>query len=450
MNRNSFLLSGFRDFNPNQMINRKYIFKNIENIFIKYGFLPIETPVLEKFSLFSNIYGSENEKLIFNVINSGNFLSTINVSDFYKGYKHLLSLISFKAMRYDLTFPFYRYMISHENQYFPFKRYQIQPVWRADRPQKGRYREFYQCDADIVGSDSLISESEMLCMINEILTSFGINKFNIYINHRLVLKSISKYIGESLKEYYLYIGIDKIDKIGKYKVFKYFINKGFSYLSLFKLENIFNFKGNNKKKIFFLKKKISNCDYITSALDDILNILKYSSLVFNKKKNIVFDLKLSRGISYYSGAIFEVKLNNINIGSICGGGRYKKLINISNSLNFSGIGFSFGLDRLYFVINKLNLFPKNKFSVMVMIANINLNYACFNILSDLRLKGNSVEIYPDVIDLSKQLIYANKKSIPFVLIINYKSNHLDSFILRNMLTGEQNIYNKKSIINIFS
>lgn len=443
------LARGTRDFGPEKMAKRNYIFSTIRTVFQKFGFEPIETPAIENLSVLMGKYGEEGDQLLFKILNSGNFSEKIAQSDLDEGYKNLTMKISEKGLRYDLTVPFARFVAMNRNDLvFPFKRYQIQPVWRADRPQRGRYREFYQCDADVVGTNSLVCEAEIIAMLQEILTNLGID-FTIKINNRKILTGISEAIGAAGQEATLAIAIDKLDKIGKEAVLLELQERGFSDNSLSKIEPIFSFSGTNLEKLEFLKIFLKNSEIGQLGVEELEKVLIYSASYGSDNEKVELDITLARGLAYYTGAIFEVKVNNVVMGSISGGGRYDNLTDLFGLPGVSGVGISLGVDRIYDVLEELNLFPDfaNE-GTKVVISNFdnNLLDKVLPILSKLREQNIKAEIYPDSAKLGKQIEYASKKSIPYFLVIGQEEIDNQLFGLKNLNTGEQEKLNFESIL----
>ena len=352
---------GVRDFGPEKMVKRNYIFQTIKTVFQKFGFLPIETPTMENLSVLTGKYGDEGDQLIFKVLNSGDYLSKVDASDIASGYKKMTPKIAEKGLRYDLTVPFARFVVMNRNEItFPFKRFQIQPVWRADRPQKGRYREFYQCDADVVGTNSLLCEAEIVLMIDEVLTNLKIDDFTIKINNRKILTGIAEAIGEFGKEAVICVAIDKLDKIGEDGVIKELQENGIAEEAINKLMPIIALKGNNLEKIAQLRNILINTPTGLLGLEELNKVFDYLSVFEIQQATIEFDIALARGLSYYTGCIFEVKANGVQMGSISGGGRYDNLTGMFGLPDVSGVGFSFGVDRIYDVLEELQLFPNDQ------------------------------------------------------------------------------------------
>jgi len=444
---------GTRDFSPDMMIKRNFIFDTIKNVFKKYNFQPLETPAMENLSVLMGKYGEEGDQLLFKVLNSGDFLDGVSSGIISEGYKKTTSKISEKGLKYDLTVPFARYVVMNRNDItFPFKRYQIQPVWRGDRPQKGRYREFYQCDADVVGTDSLLCEAEIILMINEVFEKLKINNYSIKINNRKVLSGIAEVCGAIGKEADLAVAIDKLDKIGREKVEQELLERGFTQENLLKLSPIFEITGDFQKKISELEIIFINSEIGKTGLEEIKLVLEYVNAFGNKNNHIEFDASLARGLSYYTGAIFEVKALDVQIGSISGGGRYDNLTGAFGLSGVSGVGISFGVDRIYDVMDELNLFPPSStHSSKIMIASFDKETFLYSIsvLKTLRENNISAELYPDVVKMKKQLDYANAKKIPFVVVIGTDEIKSGKLTIKNMETGEQEKLNLKEIIEKF-
>ena len=444
------IVKGTRDFGPQQMVRRNYIFGTIRSVYEKFGFQPIETPAMENLSTLMGKYGEEGDQLLFKILNSGNFSEKIGQSDVEEGYKKLTTKISEKGLKYDLTVPFARYVVMNRSDLaMPFKRYQIQPVWRGDRPQKGRYREFYQCDADVVGTDSLVCEAEIVLMIHEVMNAFGIN-FSLKINNRKILTGLSEAIGAIGQEGSLAVAIDKLDKIGKEKVLEELAEKGFSSESLAKLDPIFEISGTNQAKFVKLEELFENSETGKQGINELKQVWDYLSAFGLSEENIELDITLARGLSYYTGAIFEVKALGVQIGSITGGGRYDNLTGTFGAPGLSGVGISFGVDRIYDVMEELNLFPNNQ-SVTTKIlfchfGKEELNYA-LPLLQMARLAGLNSEVYPDISKIKKQLDYADRKQIPYVCIIGSEEMKSGKLTLKNMISGEQETLDFEQILS---
>jgi histidyl-tRNA synthetase len=439
---------GTRDFGPEKMARRNFIFSNIKSVFQLYGFLPLETPAMENLSVLTGKYGDEGDQLLFKILNSGDYLS--DVQDISEGYKKLTTKISEKGLRYDLTVPFARYVVMNRNEItIPFKRYQMQPVWRADRPQKGRYREFYQCDADVVGTDSLICEAEIIGMLIQAFGLLGMNDFTIKINNRKILTGLAEAAGAPGKEAELCIAIDKLDKIGLDKVREELAERGFSSATIKNLDPIFNLSGNTREKLSALRKIVAASEIGLKGIEELETVFKYAAFLRLDDSKVAFDVTLARGLSYYTGAIFEVKANNVSMGSICGGGRYDNLTGAFGMPGLSGVGISFGIDRIYDVMEELKLFPESaETASQVLVANFDPDseLVALGILSELREAGVSSEIYPESAKLKKQLSYADSKRIPFTVIAGPEEIASGKFALRNMKTGVQESLSVREII----
>ncbi|KAA5544737.1 histidine--tRNA ligase [Adhaeribacter rhizoryzae] len=432
---------GTRDFNPQVVVKRNYIFSTIRKTFEKFGYQPLETPAMENLSVLTGKYGEEGDQLIFKILNSGDYLAKTAVTDFEQGSKSMLRKISEKALRYDLTVPFARFVVMNRNEItFPFKRYQIQPVWRADRPQRGRYREFYQCDADVVGTKSLLCEAEIVLMIDEVLSNLGITDFSIKINHRGILAGIAEAIGQKGREVEICVAIDKLDKIGQEGVNKELSERGVSDDSIAALQPILNLKGDSNTLISSLDNILENSAEGKRGLDEIKEVFKYLSSFQVKNAALNLDIALARGLSYYTGCIFEVKVNNATMGSISGGGRYDNLTGMFGLPDVSGVGFSFGVDRIYDVMEELNLFQaSNQTITQLLISNFDKASEEYSLplLQQFRNAGIATELYPEAAKLKKQMTYADQKKIPFVLLVGSEEMQTGLLQLKNMQTGEQ-------------
>jgi len=445
------LARGTRDFGPEQMAKRNFIFETIRRSFQRYGFLPLETPAFENLSVLMGKYGEEGDQLLFKILNSGDFSGKLVEKDLLDGYKPLTSKISEKGLRYDLTVPFARYVVMNRGTLaMPFKRYQIQPVWRADRPQRGRYREFYQCDADVVGTDSLLCEAEIVNLLHDILPALGITDFTVKINNRKILTGIADMIGAEGMEGPLCVAIDKLDKIGKDKVVDELAERGFSENSITLLDPIFSLS--DKDEPFAeLRTWLGKSEIAMKGIDELEQVWNMVKLLGLENPKIQFDVTLARGLSYYTGAIFEVKANNVQIGSISGGGRYDNLTGTFGVPGISGVGISLGVDRIYDVMEELNLFPDNQTSsTQVMLSNFDKNAFEFglSILPKFRNSGINAEMYPDSVKLKKQLDYADRKNIPFVVLIGSEEMESGQLTLKNMKTGEQQKVTVEEIIEL--
>lgn len=440
---------GTRDFTPLEMARRNYIFDSIRSVFKLHGYLPIETPAMENLSTLIGKYGEEGDKLLFKILNSGNYLSDVP-DDTYSGKESgkMLKHISEKGLRYDLTVPFARYVVQHNNEItFPFKRYQIQPVWRADRPQKGRYREFYQCDVDVIGSNSLLYEVEMVTIADEIFRKLGIS-ISILMNNRKILSGIAEVIGESARITDITVAIDKIDKIGQEGVNKELAEKGLSSETIAKLQPILDLKGSNLQKLDQLTAILASSATGLQGIEEMRTIFTLINEL-QPEANVEIDLTLARGLNYYTGAIIEIKANDVQMGSISGGGRYDDLTGIFGLKGMSGIGISFGADRIYDVMNELKLFPPDtEQATKVMLVNFggNEELVSLKMLHKLHEAGVSAEIYPEPLKMKKQFSYADNKKIPFTIIIGNEEAATGLYQLKNMLSGEQDKLSENEII----
>lgn len=448
------LARGTRDFGPEVMAKRNFIFDAVKNVYKKYGFLPLETPSIENLSVLMGKYGEEGDQLLFKILNSGDFLKDVVAEDLETGYKEVLKKVAEKGLRYDLTVPFARYVAMNRQQLaIPFKRYQIQPVWRADRPQKGRYREFYQCDADVVGTHSLICEAEIVLMLHEVFRDLGITGFMVKINNRKVLAGIAEAIGAPGKEATLSVAIDKLDKIGKEKVEAELIDRRFSEENIRQLQPLFHLENTNNL-FSFLKEWLHESPTGLLGVQELENIWSLVHGLGLENPRIEFDPSLARGLSYYTGAIFEVKALNVSIGSISGGGRYDNLTGSFGVQGMSGVGISLGVDRIYDVMEELSLFPTrlSYSSTRVMVTHFGEETlkGSLKLLSLLRERGISAEIYPDTAKIKKQFEYADRKGIPLVLIAGPEELAQKTFLLKNMVTGEQNPVTEDTLISAVS
>jgi histidyl-tRNA synthetase len=424
------------------MAKRQFIFDNIRKVFQKYGFQPLETPAMENLSTLTGKYGEEGDQLLFKVLNSGDFLKDVPSDKLEsKNSKQLSFEISEKGLRYDLTVPFARYVVMNRGEMtFPFKRYQIQPVWRADRPQKGRYREFYQCDADVVGTDSLICEAEIILMIKEVFKSLNIADYTIKINHRGVLSGLAELAGAKENQMSLFVAIDKLDKIGEDKVKEELIARGFSESSLKTVFDILNFKGTTAEKIAFLTSQFSSSESGNKGVKDLTETFRLLQDYGTDDSHVELDIALARGLSYYTGCIFEVKINNVAIGSVSGGGRYDNLTGGFGLPNVSGVGISFGVDRLYDAMEELKLFPEGaQSSSKVLVCHFDDESRRYGlkVVQTLRENGIASEVYPDSVKIQKQLDYANKKMIPFTIVIGSEEVKSGVLAFKDMRAGQQ-------------
>lgn len=430
---------GTRDFGPLVMAQRNYIFDTIRSVFQLYGYQPIETPSMEMLSTLLGKYGEEGDKLLFRILNSGDFLSGVNNLSADSDATSLLPFVSEKGLRYDLTVPFARYVVQYRNDIvFPFKRYQIQPVWRADRPQKGRYREFYQCDADIVGSDALLNEAELVQMVNDVFKKLGI-KVAVKINNRKILAGIASYIGNPEAITDITVAIDKLDKIGIEQVNNELLAKRIDQNAVDKLQPVLFMQGSSREKLQQMAQLIGDNETGAKGISEMQTLFDYLESM-HLDLNFELDLTLARGLNYYTGAIFEVKATEVQMGSICGGGRYDDLTGIFGMPGVSGVGISFGADRIYDVMKEKNLFPeKSESSTAVLFVNFGLveERHCLPLLADLRKAGINAEIYPEADKMKKQMKYADQKKIAFVVLAGETEIQTGRLTVKNMLTGEQ-------------
>lgn len=442
---------GTRDFSPAEMAKRNYIFNTIKDVYALYGYQQIETPSMETLQTLMGKYGEEGDKLLFKILNSGDFIGKLPSEEFVSdNVLKLAAKICEKGLRYDLTVPFARYVVMHRDELqMPFKRYQIQPVWRADRPQKGRYREFYQCDADVVGSDSLLNEVELIQIIDTVFTKFGIN-VQIKVNNRKILAGIAEYIGQPDKIVDITVAIDKLDKIGVDAVNAEMLANGISEEAVSKLQPILTMSGTNKEKLKTIAQTIATSEIGVKGVEESRFILEKVEAV-GMQNELQLDLTLARGLNYYTGAIFEVKAKDVAIGSITGGGRYDNLTGIFGMPGLSGVGISFGADRIYDVLNTLDLYPQNA-TQATQVLFINFGEAeadfCLPIATKVRAAGISVELYPDSAKMKKQMAYANSKSIPFVVLVGENEINQGKVTLKNMITGDQQLVSAEELIAI--
>ena len=440
---------GTRDFSPVEMAKRNYIFNTIREVFHLFGYQQIETPSMENLSTLMGKYGDEGDKLLFKIQNSGDYFSGLTDEELLsRNAAKLASKFCEKGLRYDLTVPFARYVVMHRDEIsFPFKRYQIQPVWRADRPQKGRYREFYQCDADVVGSNSLLNEVELVQMIDRVYGKFGI-RVSIKINNRKILTGIAEIIGEADKIVDITVAIDKLDKIGLDNVNAELASKGIPQEAIEKLQPIIMLSGTNEEKLETLKTVLAGSETGLKGVEESEFILKtVASLCV--KSEVELDLTLARGLNYYTGAIFEVKALDVQIGSISGGGRYDNLTGVFGMSGMSGVGNSFGADSIYDVLNQLDRYPKEAVNAtQLLFVNFGDKEAayCLPVLSQARDAGIRAEIYPDSAKMKKQMSYANDKNIPFVAIVGENEMNEGKLTLKNMTTGEQSLVTPEELL----
>ena len=438
---------GTRDFSPLEMMRRQYIFDKIRDVFRTFGFGPLETPAMENLSTLLGKYGDEGDKLLFKILNSGDYAAGLNDEEL-----RTASRICEKGLRYDLTVPFARYVVMHRDEItFPFKRYQIQPVWRADRPQKGRYREFYQCDADVVGSNSLLNEVELVQMIDRVFNKFGV-RISVKINNRKILTGIAEIIGEADKIVDITVAIDKLDKIGLDNVNAELASKGIPQEAIDKLQPIILLSGSNEEKLETLKTVLATSETGMKGVEESEFILKTVASL-GVKSEVELDLTLARGLNYYTGAIFEVKALDVQIGSITGGGRYDNLTGVFGMAGVSGVGISFGADRIFDVLNQLELYPKEAVNgTQLLFINFGEKEAAFsmNVLTQVRAAGIRAEIFPDSCKMKKQMGYANSKMIPFVALVGENEMNEGKVTLKNMETGEQKLITPEELVSELS
>jgi histidyl-tRNA synthetase len=433
---------GTRDFGPSVMVKRNFIIDTIKGVFERYGFLPLETPAMENLSVLTGKYGEEGDQLLFKILNSGNYLDGIDRTDLSEAdSKSLAFRISEKGLRYDLTVPFARYVVMNRNDIvFPFKRYQVQPVWRADRPQKGRYREFYQCDADVVGTDSLICEAEIILMIHEVFSRLGIREFSLRINSRKILEGMAEAFGVSDRTGEFFTLLDKLDKTGKEKLLEEFSSAGFNQGFIQKLDDLLSNAGRYSSDPDLLTSLIGSSDKGLKGIEEIKSASSYCRAMGADLSRLEFDFTLARGLSYYTGIILEARITNVKIGSVGGGGRYDNLTGVFGLPGISGVGFSFGIDRIFDVMDELTLFPEmHAGSTRIMLTNFGGEAESFalGLITRLRQNGINAEIFPENDKIKKQLNFANKKRIPYVLFIGTEELKQGRFALKNMLEGTQ-------------
>lgn len=438
---------GTRDFSPVEMAKRNYIFDTIRQVYALYGFQQIETPAMENLSTLMGKYGEEGDKLLFKILNSGDFLHGMTADEVANtSTQRLAARFCEKGLRYDLTVPFARYVVQHREELtLPFKRYQIQPVWRADRPQKGRYREFYQCDADVVGSDSLINEVELMQIVDTVFSRFGI-RVCIKINNRKILTGIAEMIGQADKIVDITVAIDKLDKIGLEAVNAELAADGIPADAIEKLQPIINLSGTNEQKLQTMRQVLAESEVGLRGVDECEYILNH---LVGLKNEVELDLTLARGLNYYTGAIFEVKALDVQIGSITGGGRYDNLTGIFGMPGLSGVGISFGADRIFDVLNQLDLYPKETAgATRLLFVNFGEAEAAYTlpILAQVRSAGICAEIYPDAVKMKKQMSYANQKQIPYVAIVGENEMAQGKVMLKNMQTGEQQLLTPDELV----
>ena len=440
MSQKVSLPKGTRDFSSDIMMQRNYVFKTIQSAFQRFGFMPVETPAMENLDTLMGKYGEEGDRLIFKVLNSGDYLSKASLGIDTTS-KSLTKQISEKALRYDLTVPLARYVVQNRNDItFPFKRYQMQPVWRADRPQKGRFREFYQCDADVVGSDSLLYEVELLQLYDEVFAMLGMQDYSICINNRKVLSGIAEIICESEKLIDITVALDKLDKIGVEKVQEEMRLKGIGNEAIDKITPLFDLSGSNTNKLEKLESFLSDSEVGLKGIEELRFVLNMLSDIGLRKAKIELDVTLARGLNYYTGAIFEVKTNEMQMGSIGGGGRYDDLTSMFGLKDVSGVGISFGVDRICLVLEELNLFPDSlATSTQIMFVNFGQQETayCMKLLKQLRDAGINAEIYPTPAKIKKQMNYADKKGVQYVVLVGEDEMVSGNLTVKNMSEGTQ-------------
>ncbi len=452
MSQKPSIPKGTRDFLPADVARRSYIFETIKRSFKTYGFLPIETPSFELSSTLMGKYGEEGDRLIFRILNSGEKVRKADLEALAAdNLPKFASSLSEKALRYDLTVPFARFVVQHQNELsFPFKRYQIQPVWRADRPQHGRYQEFYQCDADVVGSDSLLYEVDFVLLFDHVLADLNLPGFTIRLNNRKILTGIAEVSGESDKLIDITVAIDKLDKIGEEGVLNELSAKGVSNQAIERIRPLFGFTGSNDHKLGLMRSFLAESELGLKGLDELEYVLQQVNSLGLRKGVVEFDVTLARGLNYYTGAIFEVNVHEVKMGSICGGGRYDDLTGLFGLKGLSGVGVSFGADRIYDVLTELNLFPEDTdqtISLLFTNFGVKEEQYCMKLVHLLRQKGLDCELYPSQAKLQKQLKYANDRNAKFVAMIGEEELNNNTILLKNMVSGEQKHLTEKELID---
>ncbi|WP_349664077.1 histidine--tRNA ligase [Cellulophaga lytica] len=442
---------GTRDFSPSEIAKRNYIFDIVKKHFQTFGFQPIETPSFENSQTLMGKYGDEGDRLIFKILNSGDYLNKVNDEVYQQKDSSLLTpKISEKALRYDLTVPFARYVVMHQNEIdFPFKRYQIQPVWRADRPQKGRFREFFQCDADVVGSDSLLQEIELVQLYDAVFTNLKLTGATIKLNNRKILAGIAEVIGAKERLIDFTVALDKLDKIGVEGVTKEMLEKGISEDAIQKATPLFSLAGTNTEQLKVLAELLKDSEEGKKGVEELTFIIRAVEKLGLQSANLAIDVTLARGLNYYTGAIFEVAApSGVKMGSIGGGGRYDDLTGIFGLKDVSGVGISFGLDRIYLVLEELNLFPEeiNK-SLEILCVNFGDNeaFAALELVTELRKNGVKADVYPSAVKMQKQMKYANKRNVPYVVLIGEQELLNGDFVVKNMEKGDQQTYKLSNV-----
>lgn len=445
---------GTRDFLPHEVARRTYIFDTIKSVFKTYGFAPIETPSFELSTTLLGKYGEEGDRLIFRILNSGDKMKKADVAALNEGnLPRFANSLAEKALRYDLTVPFARFVVQHQNELsFPFKRYQIQPVWRADRPQHGRYQEFYQCDCDVVGSDSLLYEVDFVQIFDQVLTKLQIPGFTIKLNNRKILSGIAEVSGESDKLVDITVAIDKLDKIGEEGVVKELKEKGVSDQAITIISPLFQISGDNETRLSLMKSFLKDSQIGLKGIEELEFVLNQTKELGLERAEVEFDVTLARGLNYYTGAIFEVKVHDVKMGSICGGGRYDDLTGLFGLSGLSGVGISFGADRIYDVLNELNLYPSNTDAALTLLfANFGEQEAgyCMKLCKKMRQIGIDCEVYPSIAKMQKQFKYADNRSVKYVAIIGEEEMKKGVIQLKNMESGEQKEFSESDLLAFF-
>ncbi len=446
---------GTRDFLPKEVAKRNYIFDAIKKVFKKYGFAPIETPSFELSSTLLGKYGEEGDRLIFKILNSGEKVKKADLEALKKGnLARFSNSLAEKALRYDLTVPFARFVVQHQNDIsFPFKRYQIQPVWRADRPQHGRYQEFFQCDADVVGSDSLLYEVDFVQIFDEALSDLKIPDFTIKINNRKILSGIAEVSGEQDNLIMITVAIDKLDKIGKDGVIKELKNKGISEVAVEKISPLFSIEGDTESRLDQMAEYLSSSEIGLQGINELRWVFDKVNMLGLREAKLEFDVTLARGLNYYTGAIFEVKSNGVKMGSICGGGRYDDLTGIFGMKGVSGVGISFGADRIYDVLTELELFPEaidERIDILFINFGEEAELKCMELSHELRGKGIAAELYPSSVRMNKQMKYANDRGVRYIGLLGEDEMRRGVIQLKNMDSGEQKEYPQNKLVTVFT
>ena len=446
---------GTRDFLPKEVAKRNYIFDAIKKVFKKYGFAPIETPSFELSSTLLGKYGEEGDRLIFKILNSGEKVKKADLEALKKGnLARFSNSLAEKALRYDLTVPFARFVVQHQNDIsFPFKRYQIQPVWRADRPQHGRYQEFFQCDADVVGSDSLLYEVDFVQIFDEALSDLKIPDFTIKINNRKILSGIAEVSGEQDNLIMITVAIDKLDKIGKDGVIKELKNKGISEMAVEKISPLFSIEGDTESRLDQMAEYLSSSEIGLQGVNELRWVFDKVNMLGLREAKLEFDVTLARGLNYYTGAIFEVKSNGVKMGSICGGGRYDDLTGIFGMKGVSGVGISFGADRIYDVLTELELFPEaidERIDILFINFGEEAELKCMELSHELRGKGIAAELYPSSVRMNKQMKYANDRGVRYIGLLGEDEMRRGVIQLKNMDSGEQKEYPQNKLVTVFT